>query len=88
MSYRENCFEKGSDPLQPYPGLPLAEPTEVSLPGWEVMWREGRTANTQGRREDIWRSSQAEESGDWRLCHLLPGCVYHDSHNAFAEGTH
>lgn len=30
------------------PGFPLAEPTEVSLPGRKAMWREGRTANTQG----------------------------------------
>ena len=42
----------------------------------ESMWREGRTVNTQGRGEDIWRLSQVGESGDRRLYHFLPSYVY------------
>ena len=35
-------------PSNSTPRFPLAEPTEGNLPGQKAMWREGRTANTQG----------------------------------------
>ena len=72
----ENCSEKGSDPLQLYPRFSFSWTHRSQSPRAEAMWREGRTVNTQGRREDIWRLSQVGESGDRRLYRFLPSYVY------------
>lgn len=67
------------------PGFPLAEPTEVSLPGRKAMWREGRTANTQGWREESGACLKRKnlETGDSAIS--CPAVPTHGAHSALQK---
>lgn len=69
------------------PGFPLAEPTEVNLPGQKAVWREGRRVNMEGQREGIWHVSRQKnlETGNSTISCLAVSI--HDSSNTFEEGT-
>lgn len=84
----ENCFEKGSDPLQPHSQVFLYLNPQKSISQDESHVERREDSKHTRVVEDIWRLSQGEEPGDQGLCHPSPSCAYSWCTQCSAEGMH
>lgn len=93
VSYRENYFEKGSDPLQLPPRLPFSwtyrsqPPRAYSTVERRVESKYGRTKGRYLTHVPRWKNLETAKRYFNSTISCLAVCI-HDSGNTFEEGTY